>query len=81
LKPWRKFSFYGRFLKSFDKKSSKNTFEKVPFLLVRFLWANKENEQDPMANCRGLKCKLQNNDRLNYSDSTILLFERRLKHY
>jgi hypothetical protein len=27
------------------KKPPKNTFEKVPFLLVRFLWANKENEQ------------------------------------
>jgi hypothetical protein len=26
-------------------KPPKNTFEKVPFLLVRFLWANKENEQ------------------------------------
>jgi hypothetical protein len=25
---------------------SSNTFEKGPFLLVRFLWANKENEQD-----------------------------------
>ncbi|MGB3198840.1 MAG: hypothetical protein WBB17_14020, partial [Saprospiraceae bacterium] len=24
---------------------SKNAFEKVPFLLVRFLWASKENER------------------------------------
>jgi hypothetical protein len=35
----------GGFWRSFGKKPSKNTFEKVPFLLVRFLWANKENEQ------------------------------------
>jgi hypothetical protein len=55
LKPWRKFSFYGRFLKVFAKNLQKTPSakgipweEKGPFLLVRFLWANKENEQDPM---------------------------------
>jgi hypothetical protein len=29
----------------FDKNPLKNTLEKGPFLLVRFLWACKENEQ------------------------------------
>jgi len=26
-------------------EKSKNAFEKVPFLLLRFLWASKENEE------------------------------------
>jgi len=31
--------------RGFQRKPPQNTFDKVPFLLVRFLWANKENEQ------------------------------------
>jgi hypothetical protein len=45
LKPWRKISFSWLVLTGFCKNSVKNTLEKGPFLLVRFLWANKENEQ------------------------------------
>jgi hypothetical protein len=37
-KPWSQFRIYITVLRS------KNAFEKVPFLLVRFLWASKENE-------------------------------------
>jgi hypothetical protein len=38
-KPWSQFRIYITVLRS------KNAFEKVPFLLVRFLWASKENER------------------------------------
>jgi hypothetical protein len=38
VKPWSQFRIYITVLRS------KNAFEKVPFLLVRFLWASKENE-------------------------------------
>lgn len=40
-KPWRKF----RKADLVFPYNGKNTSEKVPFLLVRFLWANKENER------------------------------------
>jgi hypothetical protein len=38
-KPWSQFRIYITVLQG------KNAFEKVPFLLVRFLWASKENER------------------------------------
>lgn len=43
----RSFWYRGAFHDGFEgcQKTFKNTLEKVPFLLVRFLWANKENEQ------------------------------------
>ena len=41
-KPWRKF----RKVDSVFSRSEENTSDKVPFLLVRFLWASKENERD-----------------------------------
>jgi hypothetical protein len=40
-KPWRKFREADLVFPLYGK----NTSEKVPFLLVRFLWARKENEQ------------------------------------
>jgi len=40
-KPWRKF----RKADLVFPLCGKNTSDKVPFLLVRFLWASKENEQ------------------------------------
>jgi hypothetical protein len=43
LKPWKKFSEYSAVFKHFAKVF-KNVYEKVPFLLARFLWAIKENE-------------------------------------
>jgi hypothetical protein len=53
-KPWSQFRIYITVLRS------KNAFEKVPFLLVRFLWASKENEQKGFkrASPKNLECKI-----------------------
>jgi hypothetical protein len=50
LKPWSagwRIAFDGRFLKGFEKNLQKTpSAQGIPSeLLVRFLWANKENEQ------------------------------------
>ncbi len=42
LKPWKEFR---KWIQVFADKA-KNTSEEVPFLLVRFLWASKENKQE-----------------------------------
>jgi thioredoxin reductase (NADPH) len=44
---WIRVAFHGGFYPAHKKIMCgiKNTFDKVPFLLVRFLWASKENEQ------------------------------------
>jgi len=39
-------SLFWALFAGFIQEPAKNTLEKEPFLLVRFLWANKENEQD-----------------------------------
>ena len=41
LNPWKEFR---KWIPVFADEA-KNTLEEAPFLLVRFLWANKENEQ------------------------------------
>jgi hypothetical protein len=48
----------------FCKKPYPNTFEKGPFLLVRFLWVSKENEQDHWRKTHGFKTVFRNNDLL-----------------
>ena len=60
LKPWKEFR---KWIQVFADKA-KNTLEEVPFLLVRFLWASKENEQEaylPVVLCRTVTNKASKN--------------------
>ncbi|MCB9043149.1 MAG: hypothetical protein H6554_05240 [Chitinophagales bacterium] len=41
MKPWKKFSQKAAVL----PEQGKNTLKKVSFLLLRFLWTSKENEE------------------------------------
>ncbi|MCB9042690.1 MAG: hypothetical protein H6554_02850 [Chitinophagales bacterium] len=43
MKPWKKFSEKTAILPC----KGKNTLKKVSFLLLRFLWTSKENEETP----------------------------------
>ncbi|MCB9042650.1 MAG: hypothetical protein H6554_02645 [Chitinophagales bacterium] len=45
MKPWKKFSQKAAVLPVWGK----NTLKKVSFLLLRFLWTSKENEEVPQA--------------------------------
>ncbi|MCB9043538.1 MAG: hypothetical protein H6554_07220 [Chitinophagales bacterium] len=46
MKPWKKFSQRTAVLPC----KGKNTLKKVSFLLLRFLWTSKENEESPNIN-------------------------------
>ena len=58
---------FRHFRQVFESLLSKNTFEKVTFLLLRFLWSSKENEETPLVSFASFSLIKQKNEETSYN--------------